>query len=274
MAAGSRRLPRCTKRRASAERSSVRRARSASASGVSARTSGRSASAAPSGSARSDSMLRTPIDSATRPQWDRELGGHAGERGDVVGIRAYVGRELCAPKPHRAPGDPALDRDAVRNHGVAALRDEPEPSVLEHEHRRHGARDGLVQGVDRCFDRLRRLVVSLDLVRSSLRRGSQQPGIDRAYDARSRRGMLHGSVIGCRAALLETRGPPLRTARYCVPRSLYQSRIASPQKSAITPPSARNGPSGIADFRASFPWRTNSTRLGRTRRRSRRTSRR
>ena len=42
----------------------------------------------------------------------------------------------------------------------------------------------------------------------------------------------------------------------------YQSRIASPQKSAITPPSARKGPSGIAFFRASRPWRTNSTRAG------------
>ena len=46
-------------------RSSVRRARSASASGARARTSGRSASTAPSGSARSDSMLRTPT--TTRP---------------------------------------------------------------------------------------------------------------------------------------------------------------------------------------------------------------
>ena len=43
---------------------------------------------------------------------------------------------------------------------------------------------------------------------------------------------------------------------YCWPRSWYQSRIASPQNSAITPPSARNGPSGIDCLRASLPCRT------------------
>ena len=66
MSPGSRRLPRWTKRRASAERSSVRRDRSASVGAVSAPTSGRSASAAPSGSARSDSMLRIPM--TARPE--------------------------------------------------------------------------------------------------------------------------------------------------------------------------------------------------------------
>ena len=47
-----------------------------------------------------------------------------------------------------------------------------------------------------------------------------------------------------------------------MPRSRYQSSIASPKNSAITPPSARNGPSGIADFRASLPCRAKSTAAG------------
>ena len=189
--------------------------------------------------------VEDPDHSSTREQRDRKLGGHAREGRDVVGIRAHVDCELRTSESYRPSGYSALDGDPVRDDGVAALRDEPEPSVLEHEDRRHCAGDGLVEDVDRSFDCARGLVVGADRVRGSLRSRSQQTGIDRPDDTRSRRDTLHGCVIGAASPPLETPAPS-----YDVPSPLYQSRIASPQKSATTPPSARNGPSGIADFRA------------------------
>ena len=74
-------------------------------------------------------------DGAPRPQRHRELRNDARERGDVVGVVAHVHDQLGAPEPDRAAGDAALGRDPLRNDRVAALRDEPEPSVLEHEDR-------------------------------------------------------------------------------------------------------------------------------------------
>ena len=120
----------------------------------------------------------------------------------------------------------------------------------------------VVEALERGVDRLARLVLVADRARCRSSRRGKQADVDRPDDARSRRGTLHASGYRL-AAPLEPRRPRARASRlYDVPSSWYQSRIASPQKSAITPPSARKGPSGIADFRASLPCRTKSTIAG------------
>ena len=137
-------------------------------------------------------------------QRDRELRRHARQRRDVVRVRVHVGRELWAREPDRAAGDPALDRDPVRDDRVAALRDEPETPVLEHEDRRHRSGDSFVEGVDRSLDRRGRIVVGANLLRRSVRGRGEQTGVDGPDDTRSRRGRLHACVIGARCPLLET----------------------------------------------------------------------
>ena len=76
------------------DRSSVRFARSAAASGDSARTSGLSASTASPGSARSDSTLRIPITSRSARSGIASSEIDAGQRLHVVGVRVDVGHVL------------------------------------------------------------------------------------------------------------------------------------------------------------------------------------
>ena len=134
-------------------------------------------------------------DRSADAQRDRELGDDARERGDVVGIDRDVGRELCAAEPDRAARDPALDRDPVGDDGVPALRDEPESTVLEHEDRRHDTGDRVVEAPR---PRPRSTCAGSSCARRSrplpLRGSSQQPGVDRPDDTRSRRGTLHALV--------------------------------------------------------------------------------
>ena len=114
-------------------------------------------------------------DRASAPQRNRELGDDTRERGDVVRIRADVGRELRSTEPHRPARDPALDRDPVGDDRVPALGDEPEPSVLEDEDGRHDAGDRVVEAVDRSLDRARRLVVRRRRIRRRCAAAASSP---------------------------------------------------------------------------------------------------
>ena len=133
---------------------------------------------------------------------DRELRDHPGQRLDVVRVGSNVRRELRAAEPDRAPDDAALDREAVRDDRIPALRDQPESSVLEHEDRRHGACDRLVERFDGRLDRLLRLVVRTCFVGRALSGSCEKADVDRPKHTRSRRGTLHALVIGLGASPL------------------------------------------------------------------------
>ena len=96
-------------------------------------------------------------DDSANTKRDCELGDDARQRCNVVGIDLDVRRELGASEPDRAACDPRLDRDAVGHDRVSALRDEPQSTVLQHEHRRHDPGHCVVEAFDRCLDRPRRL---------------------------------------------------------------------------------------------------------------------
>ena len=214
-----------------------------------------------------DSMLRIPT--AARP----ESRGIASPRSRPAtprrspGPRARRSRAVGRPGD-RAAGDPA-SIVTVRDDRVATLRHEPETPVLENEDRRASLRRQLRRRCRSQLDRRRRIVVGADLLRRSVRGRGEQTGVDRPDEPRGRRGGLR---LALSALAARCKRPACRVRR---PTPWYQSRMASPQNSATTPPSARNGPSGIADPRASLPCRARrEPRPGRMRRRSRRTWRR
>ena len=269
MSWGSRRLPRCTNRRARAARSRVLLARSSPASG---------ASALAEWTERFGSCLRKrPLgfdvenadDRASAPQRNRELGEDARQGCDVVRIRGDVRRELRTTEPDRSTGDPMLDGDPVGNDGVAALRDEPQPSVLEDEDGRHDAGDRVVEAVDRGLDRARGLGAVADRARGLARRGREERDVDGAHDTCSRSGTVHVPNIGVPSAVLETR--PGVTAGRDPGTSRGSRRPRTGRSRRRARGTARAGSTACAP-----PCRAARTgrRQGRTRRRTRRTSRR
>ena len=94
-------------------------------------------------------------------QRDRKLRAHGRQRAEVVGIGVHVRRELLVPEPDGPAHDALLDPDAVGDDRIAALRDQPQPAVLEHEERRIDRVDRVVERADGVVDRLLRLGCSL-----------------------------------------------------------------------------------------------------------------
>ena len=126
-------LPKCTKRRASAGRSSVAPSRSCFGERC---QDGCERTNQVRGAVR-ERALRLDVqrsdDHPPDPQRDGQLGQDARKRRNEVGIGANVGGELRPAEPNRAAHDATLDAQTVRDDRVAALRDEPEPAVLEDE---------------------------------------------------------------------------------------------------------------------------------------------